>query len=68
MYYDTVTMNERSLRMLIDFVDSSHIMLGSDYVWGPMAQEFSGPAERTANDKELRNMRHVTAEHLFGIS
>jgi len=68
MFYDTVTLNERSLRMLIDFVGAGHIMLGSDYVWGPMAQEFSGPVERTANEKEMENIRHVTAENLFGIS
>ncbi len=68
MYYDTVTLNERSLRMLIDFVGSGHIMLGSDYVWGPMAQEFVAPVLRTVDDKEMPNILHVTAENLFGIS
>ena len=67
MYYDTVTLNERSLRMLVDFVGAGRIVLGSDWVWGPMAQEFAGPVERTAKGAELESIRHETAEGLFGI-
>ena len=68
MFYDTVTLNEPSLRMLIDFVGSGRIMLGSDWVWGPMAQEFAGPVERTAHGDELNDIRRTTAEGLFGIA
>jgi hypothetical protein len=60
-------MNERSLRMLIDFVGAGHIMLGSDWVWGPMALEFGGPAEKTASETELDQIQHVTAEGLFKV-
>jgi aminocarboxymuconate-semialdehyde decarboxylase len=67
LYFDTVTMNERSLRMLIDFVGAGHIMLGSDWVWGPMALEFGGPAEKTASETELDQIQHVTAEGLFKV-
>ena len=67
MFYDTVTLNEHALRMLIDLVGAGHIMLGSDYVWGPMAQEFSGVVERAAGEGEIDQIRHATAEGLFGI-
>ena len=67
MFSDTVTMIESALRMLIDVVGAGHIMLGTDYVWGPMAQEFSGVVERTADEGELDQIRHGTAEGLFGI-
>ena len=36
LYYDTVTLNPRSLRLLLDLAGSDHVMLGSDYVWEPM--------------------------------
>ena len=36
LYYDTVTLNPRSLRLLLDLAGSEHVMLGSDYVWEPM--------------------------------
>ncbi|MCH7713943.1 MAG: amidohydrolase family protein [Chloroflexi bacterium] len=36
MYYDTVTLNPRSLHLLLDLAGSEHVMLGSDYVWEPM--------------------------------
>ncbi len=69
LYYDSVTLNERSLRFLMDFVGADHIMLGSDYVWGPMAGEFAGPAEAaSADDGELASIRRGTAEGLFGRS
>ncbi|MDA1035903.1 MAG: amidohydrolase family protein [Chloroflexi bacterium] len=68
MYYDTVTLNERSLRMLKDYVGAGHIMLGSDWVWGPMAQEFAGPVERVVEGAELDSIRRGTAEELFGIA
>ena len=68
LYYDTVTLNERSLRMLIDFVGAGHIMLGSDYVWGPMASEFAGVAEKVSDAAEVDSIRHGTAEGLFGLS
>ena len=36
LYYDTVTLNPRSLRLLLDLAGSEHVVLGSDYVWEPM--------------------------------
>ena len=66
LYCDTVTLNERSLRFLMDFVGSGHIMLGSDWVWGPMAGECAGPTEAVANENELTSIRTGTAESLFG--
>lgn len=36
LYYDTVTLNPRSLRLLLDLAGSEHVLLGSDYVWEPM--------------------------------
>lgn len=39
LYYDTVTLNPHSLRLLLSLAGAEHIMLGSDYVWEPM----SGP-------------------------
>ena len=67
LYYDTVTLNERSMRMLLDFVGAGHVMLGSDFVWGPMAQEFAGPATEAANAEEIDSIRSGTAQGLFGI-
>jgi aminocarboxymuconate-semialdehyde decarboxylase len=68
LYYDTVTLNERSLRMLIDFVGAGHIMLGSDYVWEPMASELAGVAEKVGDSAEVDSIRHGTAQGLFGLS
>ena len=69
LYYDTVTVNTRSLRMLIDFVGASHVMLGSDFVWGPMAMEFAGPAMAACgDDAEIEAVWHATAEGLFRLA
>jgi aminocarboxymuconate-semialdehyde decarboxylase len=68
LYYDTVTLNERSLRFLMDFVGAGHIILGSDWVWGPMAGEFAGPTEAVASEVELSAIRSGTAESLFGTT
>lgn len=36
LYYDTVTLNPRSLQLLLDVAGPDHVMLGSDFVWQPM--------------------------------
>ena len=37
LYYDTVTINPRSLRLLLDLAGPEHVLLGSDWVWAPMS-------------------------------
>ncbi len=37
LYYDTVTINPRSLRLLLDLAGAEHVLLGSDWVWAPMS-------------------------------
>ncbi|MDA0263541.1 MAG: amidohydrolase family protein [Chloroflexi bacterium] len=37
LYYDTVTVNPRSLKLLLDLAGPEHIMLGTDWVWSAMS-------------------------------
>ena len=37
LYYDTVTVNPRSLRLLLDLAGPEHVLLGSDWVWAAMS-------------------------------
>ena len=37
LYYDTVTVNPRSLLLLLDLAGPEHVLLGSDWVWAPMS-------------------------------
>ena len=37
LYYDTVTINPRSLKLLLDMAGPEHILLGSDWVWSAMS-------------------------------
>ena len=37
LYYDTVTINPRSLELLLDMAGPEHILLGSDWVWAAMS-------------------------------
>jgi len=37
LYYDTVTINPRSLKLLLDMAGPEHILLGSDWVWAAMS-------------------------------
>ena len=37
LYYDTVTVNPRSLKLLLDLAGPEHILLGSDWVWAAMS-------------------------------
>ncbi|MEX2431429.1 MAG: amidohydrolase family protein [Dehalococcoidia bacterium] len=69
LYYDTVTLNARSARLLLDTAGADHVMLGSDYVWGPMAGDFSKAAQAATGDEtEWASVRSGTAQALFGLS
>ena len=37
LYYDTVTVNPRSLKLLLDLAGPEHVLLGSDWVWAAMS-------------------------------
>ena len=37
LYYDTVTVNSRSLQLLLDLAGPGHVLLGSDWVWSAMS-------------------------------
>jgi aminocarboxymuconate-semialdehyde decarboxylase len=37
LYYDTVTVNPRSLKLLLDMAGPEHVLLGSDWVWAAMS-------------------------------
>ena len=66
LYYDTVTMGEHSLRLLLDTVGASHVLLGSDYVWEPMIGDFSDTAREACGTlEELQEVWSGTASRLF---
>ena len=52
MYYDTVTLNPRSLRLLLDLAGSGHVMLGSDYVWEPMGGGITDAVDQAGLTKQ----------------
>ena len=37
LYYDTVTVNRRSLKLLLDLAGPEHVLLGTDWVWAAMS-------------------------------
>ena len=37
LYYDTVTVNPRSLKLLLDLAGPEHVLLGTDWVWAAMS-------------------------------
>jgi len=37
LYYDTVTVNPRSLKLLLDMAGPEHVLLGTDWVWAAMS-------------------------------
>lgn len=67
LYYDTLTLNPRSLRLLLDLAGSDHVMVGSDYVWEPAG----GPLLAAVRELELtphsyENLCRGTARGFFG--
>ena len=67
LYYDVLTLNPRSLRLLLDLAGSEHLMLGSDYVWDPA----SGSLLQAVREVELSTQAYDdicrgTARTLFG--
>jgi aminocarboxymuconate-semialdehyde decarboxylase len=67
LYYDTVTLNPRSLRLLLDLAGPEHVMLGSDYVWRPMGAGLMDAVEAAQLDPQtINNIYHHNATRLFG--
>ena len=67
LYYDTVTLSEPSLKLLLEIAGAGHVMLGSDYVWEPM----SGPLMEAVDaagvsGQALNDISRGTALRLFG--
>ena len=66
LYYDTVTLNARSLALLLDLVGSSHIMVGSDFVWDPVSGPLLTAVEALHPDaQQLADICCNTAQSLF---
>ncbi len=66
LYYDTVTLNTGSLRLLLGLVGAGHIMLGSDYVWEPMGGDLMGAVEAAGlTPQERGDICTNTALELF---
>ena len=66
LYYDTVTLNPRSLHLLLDLAGSNHIMLGSDYVWEPMGGGIKDAVEAAGlSRQQIDDIYCNTALELF---
>ena len=65
LYYDAVTLNARSLQLLIDLAGSEQIMLGSDFVWGPNGDMMGGLRQLGLSDKAHDDICRGTALNLF---
>ena len=66
LYYDTVTLNPRSLRLLLDLAGSDHVMLGSDYVWEPMGGGIKDAVESAGlTGEQVDDIYSNTASRLF---
>jgi aminocarboxymuconate-semialdehyde decarboxylase len=67
LYYDTVTLNPHSLRLLLELVGPEHVMLGSDFVWRPMGAGLMDAIEAARLDSlTLGNICRHNAARLFG--
>ena len=66
MYYDTVTLNPRSLHLLLDLAGSEHVMLGSDYVWEPMGGGIKDAVEAAGlTPQQVADIYSNSASKLF---
>lgn len=66
LYYDTVTLNPRSLRLLLDLAGSEHVMLGSDYVWEPMGGGIKDAVEQAGlTQQQTSDIFSGSASRLF---
>jgi len=61
LYYDTVTLNPRSLRLLLDLAGPDHVMLGSDFVWQPMGANLMDAVQ--AADLEQATFRKICMDN-----
>ena len=67
LYYDTVTVNPRSLKLLLDLAGPEHIMLGSDWVWAPMSGGLLDAVDHVGLDAADRErIYRQNALELFG--
>lgn len=61
LYYDTVTLNPRSLHLLLDLAGPDHVMLGSDFVWQPMGANLMDAVQ--AADLEQANFSKICRDN-----
>lgn len=67
LYYDTVTLSGPALKLLLEIAGPGHVMLGSDYVWEPMAGPLTEAAEAAGlSGQALEEVCQGTARRLFG--
>lgn len=68
LYYDTVTMSGPALKLLLEIAGPGHVMLGSDYVWEPMAGPIMEAAEAAGlTGQALEDVCQGAARRLFGV-
>lgn len=66
LYYDTVTLNPRSLHLLLDLAGSNRVMLGSDYVWEPMGGGVKDAVEAAGlSPRQVEDIYSNTASGIF---
>ncbi len=69
LFYDTVTLSGPALNLLLQIAGPGHIVLGSDYVWEPMAGPLTEAADAAGlSGQALEDVCHGTALRLFGAS
>lgn len=66
LYYDTVTVNPRSLQLLLDLSGPEHVLLGSDWVWASMSGGLMDAVDHIGlNQAEKDHITRQNALYLF---
>ncbi len=69
LYYDTVTLSGPALDLLLRIATADHVMLGSDYVWEPMAGPFMDAVEAAGlTGAQLEAVSRGAAERMFNAA